>query len=40
MSLGVEISQVDYVGGEACRYVTYYNKDDDFDYDMDDNRPI
>lgn len=32
MSLGIEISQVDYVGGEACRYVTYYNKDDDFDY--------
>lgn len=32
MSLGIEISKVDYVGGEACRYITYYNKDDDFDY--------
>lgn len=32
MSLGFEVSKPDYVGGEACRYVTYYNKDDDFDY--------
>jgi hypothetical protein len=32
MSLGFEVSKPDYVGGEVCRYVTYYNKDDDFDY--------
>lgn len=32
MTIGIEISEVDYVGGEACRYITYYNKGDDFDY--------
>lgn len=35
MALGVEVSEVDYVGGETCRYVTYYNKEDDFEYGYD-----